>query len=251
MADSEQGEYYEVVQGENLTLIALRYGFADHKPIYDHPNNADFKSKRPNPDILHPGDRIFIPPVSLREESRPTEKCHWFVLKWPTKVLRITLEDSDGKHLADAPYELTVYPPPSDWSFRVTYKGRLYAQEKIFRGKTDSDGLLEHPVPVNAARARLKVGSSSWNLALGHLNPPDPKNTPDKGITGIQARLKNLGFYSGEIDGIFGPRTKQAIGAFKAKHQPEKTKEQGDIDSSETETLSEETLSMLKDKHKC
>jgi hypothetical protein len=31
------------------------------RTIYDHPSNADFKRKRPNPNLIFPGDRIFIP----------------------------------------------------------------------------------------------------------------------------------------------------------------------------------------------
>jgi len=245
LSDSEQGEYYEVLQGENLTLIALRYGFADHKPIYDHPNNADFKRIRPNPDVLHPGDRVFIPEVRPREESCQTEKCHWFVLKWPKKVLRITLEDSDGKAITDAPYEFTVDPPPPDWSSRVTLKGRLAASNRTLRGKTDSSGSLEEPVAVNAARARLKIGSLVWELAIGHLDPH--KQTPDDritGITGIQARLQNLGFYSGQVDGILGPRTTGAIRAFQRKYQPQMDPPDG-ICGQGTETLS-----ILKEKHR-
>jgi hypothetical protein len=52
---------HTVRSGENLTTIARKYGYSDWKAIYDHPKNMDFKRKRPNPNIIFPGDVIFIP----------------------------------------------------------------------------------------------------------------------------------------------------------------------------------------------
>ena len=53
-------QVHEVKQGECLSSIARRFGFRDWKKIYQHPMNADLRQKRPNPNVLHPGDRIFI-----------------------------------------------------------------------------------------------------------------------------------------------------------------------------------------------
>jgi peptidoglycan hydrolase-like protein with peptidoglycan-binding domain len=49
-------------------------------------------------------------------------------------------------------------------------------------------------------------------VSLGRLDPADT-------VEGMQARLRNLGFYGGEIDGVAGPRTKAAAAAFAAAHQ--------------------------------
>ena len=238
MSDSEQGEYYEVKQGENLTLIAVRNGFADHKPVYDHPNNADLKRIRPSPDILHPGDQVFIPKVRLREESGATEQCHCFVVKWPKKVLRITLQDSEGKAIANAAYQLVIEP-----SDGINHRDRRRRKRRLtYQGETNPQGLLEQPVPINAEHATLTVAELVWHVALGYLNPLE--DTPDDTVSGVQARLQNLGFYSGKIDGILGPRTKQAIRAFQRKYQPNMEPPDG-ICGPGTETLS-----ILKEKHK-
>lgn len=46
-----------VKQGECLIRIAASYGFGDYRIIYDHPENAEFKRKRPNPNPLVAANR--------------------------------------------------------------------------------------------------------------------------------------------------------------------------------------------------
>jgi peptidoglycan hydrolase-like protein with peptidoglycan-binding domain len=97
--------------------------------------------------------------------------------------------------------------------------GRLLStQQQTFEGNTGSSGLIEQPVPLNARQGKLTVGSFIRDLAIGELNPPE--ETKDNGISGIQARLANLGFDPGPVDGTGGPRTEAAIRAFQAQHPP-------------------------------
>lgn len=37
-------------------------------------------------------------------------------------------------------------------------------------------------------------------------------------LRGVQARLRNLGYNVGPVDGRFGPRTSRALAAFQADH---------------------------------
>lgn len=55
---------HTVKSGEYLSLIARNYGIPDWQTIYNHPQNADFKRKRPNPNLIYPGDLLFIPDKS-------------------------------------------------------------------------------------------------------------------------------------------------------------------------------------------
>ena len=52
---------YTVVWGDTLTKIAKNHGFDDWRVIYNHPSNAAFKAKRPNPDKIFVGDTLVIP----------------------------------------------------------------------------------------------------------------------------------------------------------------------------------------------
>jgi hypothetical protein len=50
-----------VKRGENLTAIARKYGIPDWRTIYNHPNNRAFRIRRPDPNLILPGDQLFIP----------------------------------------------------------------------------------------------------------------------------------------------------------------------------------------------
>lgn len=203
---------YTVNQGDNLTLIAVQCGFADHSYIYDHPQNANLKGCRESPDVLHPGDRVVIPKPRARDEACHTGKLHRFLLKIPRKTLRIVVRDSQDQPLADAPYVLTIKAAPA------AGRGVPETETKTYPGTTGADGLLECDVPLNAAKGTLEIAGNLWDLCINHLNPPN--QTFDDGISGIQARLENLGFDPGPVDGKDGPRTRAAISRFQRKYPP-------------------------------
>lgn len=182
-----------VNQGECLTSIARRYGFKDHRALYEAPENEALRAKRPDPNVLHPGDEVVIPDRKPKTLTLATGKTHRIVLSRPKRKLTLKLQDADGQALADLPYTLAV--------------GDLK-----FEGRTDSDGKLEEIIPAHHTEGTLRIGRSTWRLRVGALNPL--RDTDDAGSSGIQARLQNLGYDPGPIDGVFGPRTSAAVKAF-------------------------------------
>jgi hypothetical protein len=52
---------YKVQPGDTLNKIASKHGFNNYRDIYDHPSNAALRAKRPNPNLIFPGDVIVIP----------------------------------------------------------------------------------------------------------------------------------------------------------------------------------------------
>lgn len=187
---------HEVRQGECLSSIARSYGFRDFRRIYDHPRNAEFRRLRPNPNVIFPGDPLFIPEKQEKVETRATGSTHRFQLAFKPTLLRVVLKDPEDRPYANKKYELSV-------------------GERSFSGRTSGAGLIQHPVPEDAGSGELTLWPDDqdpetvlvWRLAVGHL---DPVTEP----TGAQARLNNLGYHCGEVDGIVGPRTRAALLAF-------------------------------------
>lgn len=187
-----------VKRGECLSKIARQHGFRSHRTIYDHPDNAALRAKRPNPDLLFPGDVVVIPTRELREETIATTRTHHFVVRRQTKILRLKLLMPDLSPLAGEPYVLTVG-----------------AREPI-QGVTSGDGSLEHEVSLGDSHAILEIADRELLLHLGALNPI--RDTPDDGVSGAQARLVNLGYAPGPIDGKAGRRTRAALTMFQHEH---------------------------------
>lgn len=113
------------------------------------------------------------------------------------------------------------------------------------RGKKDEskkgepEGTVEiRGHPDRRAHGQDHRGDLSWDLGIGELNPLH--DAPDGGVSGAQARLRNLGYDRGAIDGRAGPRTTSALRRFQRDH---------DLDVSGT--LDDPTRSALQKAHGC
>src|SRR5262245_43830913 len=91
-------EKHHVKQGECLSSLAARYGLSGWKELYNHPANEELKKKRPNPNILAPGDEVIVPERGpTKFESVVTERLHRFELKVAKVKLRVAVVDRLGK----------------------------------------------------------------------------------------------------------------------------------------------------------
>ncbi len=196
----EKPREHVVVQGETLPGIAARYGFSDWKKIYNDPANSGFRQQRQNPNILYPGDRIVIPKKESRIESGATETGHRYVARRSRTRLRLVVRDADGNPISGCPYQLET-------------------DGEALEGTTGGDGFIEQDVSPIAPGGDLTLWLDAdkkgtcirWTLRFGHLDPVEY-------LTGVQARLTNLGFYYGRVDGENGPLTRRAVRAFQERH---------------------------------
>jgi hypothetical protein len=62
---------YTVKSGGYLGKIALDHGFKDWREVYDHPDNAEFRRKRPDPNKIFPGDVLMIPTAGPSPSPTP------------------------------------------------------------------------------------------------------------------------------------------------------------------------------------
>jgi hypothetical protein len=192
--------YYTVAQGDHLSSIAWEHGFTDYRTIWDHANNAELKKKRQNPNVLFPGDQLYIPDIEHREENRPTDQRHEFILKKQVLKLRLTLEDQYEEPIAGAACLLVVDGDSKNLN-------------------TDGQGKLELEIPPSAKQAILLIQDAkqtAYNnmtipIKIGSLDPVEE-------ISGQQARLKSLGYFHDDADGNAGPKFGWAVEEFQCEH---------------------------------
>lgn len=178
------GLWHIVEQGEWLTKIAAKYKISDWKTkIWDDPNNRDLIQRR-DPNVLHPGDRIFIPANSEKELPCGTGRTHKFVLRKAYDEFNLRLLDHDDKPIRNTAYTLSV-------------------GDQTFQGKTDNNGEIHQRRidPSGDHRGILKLPDVGlqFMIGVGDLNPTKEtgeKDHPqyDNGISGLLMRLRNLGY---------------------------------------------------------
>ena len=159
-------------KGDSMPKIADEYGFSDYHTIWDLPDNAELRQRRPNPNVLAAGDRVVIPDKQDKQLTAATGQKHAFTLKGKATHLRLKLLDFAGTPLRTAQVQLTVDGNTST----VT---------------TDADGLLDQVVPPGAPSATLTADAiGTLEVQIGHLDPVDQRS-------GLLGRLYNLGYVPG------------------------------------------------------
>ena len=188
-----------VREGEWLETIAHEYGFSSGEEIYSHPLNASLRELRKDPQVVQPGDEVWIPPCPYEFELTPLqsggEEAKIEVALPGKQKLVMVLKDAEGEPIANADYNLRI----GGWSTS---------------GKTDGDGRLEEEFDTRLLRFDhyvLDIAGRTMQLGLGHLDPVES-------VRGVQARLANLGYEPGPVDGIMGPLTRAAVRRFQGDH---------------------------------
>jgi Putative peptidoglycan binding domain/LysM domain len=188
---------YTVRQGDCIESIAHAHGLAWEK-LWDHAGNAALRERRKAHTALAPGDVVFVPERVVREVECATSQRHTFRAKGIPSQLRIRFLDHLGA------------PRAAAWVLEL--------DGQRTSGTLD-DGWLDHPMMPDVRAGTLEL---RWQedgeervethvLELGHLDPLDT-------ITGVQARLYNLGYYHGPIDGKEGEALELAVVEFQCDH---------------------------------
>jgi N-acetylmuramoyl-L-alanine amidase len=192
-----------VQQGDCFSSLAAEFGMASWKDLYNLPGNAELTKNRKNPNVLLPGDVVEVPDSAVAKKDVPcaTGKDYLFVVQVPKVRLRLVIKDWKGEPYTGKKYEVIVAGNKST-------------------GRTDAAGLIDIPIPATAQDGHLKVWfdeddpenttpNMDRDLRIGHLDPVDS-------VTGVQARLKNLG-YACEVTGNLDDATLAAARAYRFK----------------------------------
>jgi len=180
---------YIVKEGDCISSIAVESGHV-WTTIWEDPANSELRQVRENPNTLLPDDRVTIPPLRRKDEPGETEMHHRFRHRGAPEMLRMRLVDEFNEPCTNVPYILIV-----DGDQR--------------QGTTNADGELQERIAANAREAQLLLDNDDEviTLHLGHLHPITE-------ISGVQARLSNLGFNCGPVTGELNERTRDAIKEF-------------------------------------
>jgi Putative peptidoglycan binding domain len=177
---------HRVREGDCISSIAFESGFFPDT-VWKHPENAALRDKRADPNVLAPGDQVFVPDLRPSAAAGATGRRHCFRRLGVPEHLRLTLA-SYGKPRANARYRLEIDGAPR-------------------RGVTDAEGRIDVPIPPNARRAVLVVGEDRYELTLGGV---DPLNED----AGTRHRLENLGYLTATVTDLA-----VAIARFQADHR--------------------------------
>ncbi|TPV94180.1 MAG: hypothetical protein B7733_16635 [Myxococcales bacterium FL481] len=191
-APSLDTDAYRVARAETLAMVLYRErGLLDPNPVLAADKNRFINSARAQ-EILHAGDLVYLPVKGPRGERRhdlAIGECDEFHVAGVVRRLKLVLK-RNGDPLRETSYELVCMGATRS-------------------NTTDGDGLLDEPIPYAATEAELFVNGVTRRLVLGGI---DPVHT----VTGVQARLSNLGYHSGAVDGRYGPITRRSVRKFQA-----------------------------------
>ncbi len=207
------GEYL-VQQGECISSIAYSKGHF-WETIWNDPANATLKRVRKDQHVILPDDRVHIPPIRIKWEDGQTEHRHRFRRRGIPERFHIQLLDFDEQPLPNLEYRLVI-------------------NNKSRNGFTNGKGEIIVSIPPDAKEGTLIIDSiqTTIQLSFGALDPVIE-------LSGIQARLNNLGYKPGAEDGKWSQSTDSAIRHFQDRQGLKVT---GEIDDN--------TLSKLKEVYK-
>jgi hypothetical protein len=208
-------EPYVVKQGDYLLKIAHRRGF-DADAVWNDSRNAKLRALRPSPDVLFPGDILYVPDD---EESPPT-------------VHRLVTGATNEFTAPAAPTMLVSVKFVDDGQPRASQKYAVSELPDLTGLTTDGDGVATFPAPADLDVVTVVFADSgeSWQLQIGSMDPLDT-------LSGIFKRLRHLGYidyragfdYENSIAMI--ERLRAALLRFKADLGASSTSATGDDDS--------------------
>lgn len=187
---------YIVQPGDTLSSIAEANGLF-WRTIWEHAENEALRQKRAHPEILSPGDELFVPERRARTVSIATGRSHVFRRRGVPVQVRFELRTPGGEELTGRRY-------------------RLQSGDQIRSGVSGAGGRIEEWMAPSTRMATLTVWlddprfppSLEWELQVGDLNPA---NT----LEGARQRLRNLHYdCGGESGDEPGPGTRAALEAF-------------------------------------
>lgn len=180
---------HTVQPGEGIARIAWAHGFFPGT-LWDHPGNAGLRAERGLPEVLLPSDAVEIPLKEHKTEAGDTGQKHVFRMhgvpaKFQLRLLR------DGEPRADEPFVL------------------LIDGKRTVQGRTDADGWIRCGIMPDSVSGLLRLagGNEVYRVRFGGVDPISA-------LSGVQSRLRALGYLQGASDGAPSNALHAAVAAF-------------------------------------
>lgn len=192
---------YVVRQGDYLSKLAFAHGF-DVDEVWNDPKNAELKSSRQSPNLLHPGDLVHFP--RPKRVGSPLQKgtTNKYQVNVPMTSVHLVFKNEKGP-IANEPY---------------TIEG-LGAREE---GTSDGDGGLTIKMPIHVREIHVVFPKKylSYPVRVGDMDPIDEP-------MGARKRLEHMGYRTPPSDEVSESEAEQqdqkAINAFQRAHGLEPT----------------------------
>ncbi len=202
---------YVIRAGDYLDKLAFTRGF-DAVAVWNHPRNEALKSQRPDPNILEPGDLLYVPAPDPQTQRVIGGGDNTYSADVPRVTISLELRVG-GKPLANASCTVegaVVDPPP----------------------KTDGDGKISFEVPVITRELTLCFAERGhrFQVMIGDMDPHD-------GVAGARKRLAHLAFIGHDLEAL-GDAADEIVAAAIERFQDERGLEvTGDLDAATLEAL--------------
>jgi hypothetical protein len=194
----------KVKKGEWIGGIVAKAGHKSWKEVWNHSRNARLRKKR-DPNLLVKGDFLYIPKVESKEESESSDT------RYRHKVER------EQDELILCFKEVGAYIKLFG---AIAYKIKVGKNE--LEGEIKSEGQkVKIPLGLAVEEGALWIEGVEYKLDIGGLDPVWR-------LSGVQARINNLGWDTGKVDNIMGPLTRRGVRDFEAYY---KIKVDGKVDS--------------------
>lgn len=181
---------HKVKRGEWMGGIAASYGHRSWKPIWENPRNRSLRRRR-DPNLLVEGDRVYVPKPVPKSDSGTTESTNRFRVKVDEDKLVLRFVEIDLYLQLFGPIEYRIKVGPHEKAGELTKEGEQ----------------IEVPLPISVEKGSLWIEEHEYELDIGGLDPV-------RRLSGMQARINNLGWDVGPVDNILGRLTKRGTRDF-------------------------------------
>ena len=166
---------YVIKQGDYMAKLGHTLGF-DADAVWNDGKNKELKKARKNPNMLVPGDILFVPDEPRKGLALEKETDNSYVATVP-KISVSVIVTEDDEPIKDEKYQLRGLDDETEY-------------------QTDSDGRVEFKAPVHVREVELYFPERELTMKVG-IGDLDPIDTD----SGVRMRLTHLGFYGPKVSG--------------------------------------------------